>query len=117
MESTLYVTRATLARNTDVGITKAEGRFALAHATWRAFRRQFAYTVFPRLCLLALIFTQPFLISSILSLLDKPDNERSRSEGHGLILAMGLVMIGIAVSVNVNPSCVTCLSLADFYGT
>jgi len=74
-----------------------EGRFSLVHAAWKAYRKQFAYCVFPRLCLIALIFTQPFLITSVLNLLGKPENDRTRNEGYGLIAATGLIYLGIAV--------------------
>jgi len=90
-------------------IALPEGQFSLVFAAWKAFRGQFAYCLFPRLCLIALIFTQPFLITSVLNLLGKPENDTTHSKGLGLIIATGLIYLGIAVSWNANVS----INLAD----
>ena len=53
--------------------------------------------VFPRLCLIAFNFCQPFLITSAINLSDQPNNESTTHNGYGLIGAYALVYIGIAV--------------------
>ena len=52
----------------------------------------------PRIALAGFQFCQPFLISSILDNLQKPETESSRNNGYGLIGATLLVYTGIAVS-------------------
>jgi ATP-binding cassette subfamily C (CFTR/MRP) protein 1 len=53
--------------------------------------------VVPRLCLIAFTFAQPFLITKVLDLLYKPNNDAGQFEGYLLILATALVYLGIAV--------------------
>ena len=52
----------------------------------------------PRIALIGFQFCQPFLISSVLDYLQKPEAESSPSVGHGLIGATALVYTGIAAS-------------------
>ena len=56
--------------------------------------------VFPRLCLLALTFAQPFLVRSAIQHLSKPNNENTSKEGGALIAAYVLVYFGIAVGLS-----------------
>lgn len=51
-----------------------------------------------------LIFTQPFLIKSVLNLLGRPEDKRSRTEGYGLVAATALIYLGIAVGSNPKSS-------------
>lgn len=76
---------------------KPESRFAFIYAVWAGLSRSFAQLIFPRLCLMAFTFAQPFLISRLLTLLEKPDDEATRREGYFLIAATGIMYIGSAV--------------------
>jgi ATP-binding cassette, subfamily C (CFTR/MRP), member 1 len=51
--------------------------------------------IFPRLCLVAFNYAQPFLISSAISYVSQPSPKKN--DGYGLIAATGLVYLGIAV--------------------
>ena len=53
---------------------------------------------FPRLCLIAFNFCQPFLISRTLDWSIEDINDQTYSIGYGLIGAYLLVFVGIAVS-------------------
>lgn len=70
----------------------------------RCLYRQFSLVVFPRLCLIAFNFAQPFLITRILELLQEEDDMRSRQRGYGLIAATALIYLGIAVSTSLMMS-------------
>lgn len=52
----------------------------------------------PRLCLTAFAFGQPFLITRLLSLLSKADDDESRKEGYVLIAATGFTYFGLAIT-------------------
>lgn len=60
--------------------------------------QSFLSSIAPRLCLTAFTFSQPFLLSSTVSLIGQQDP--SRAYGHGLIGACALIYIGIAVGVS-----------------
>ena len=51
--------------------------------------------IFPRLCLVAFNYAQPFLISS--AILYVSQSSPNKNDGYGLIAATGLVYLGIAV--------------------
>jgi ATP-binding cassette, subfamily C (CFTR/MRP), member 1 len=57
--------------------------------------------VFPRLCLVALNVSQPFLINEAVVFIEAPDNVESNNIGYGLIGAFSFVYIGTAVSQNI----------------
>lgn len=69
---------------------------ALARATMRALRWPIAYCIFPRLCLIAFKYTQPFLIARTITFSDSP--HESNNIGWGLTAAYGFVYIGTAIS-------------------
>lgn len=54
--------------------------------------------IFPRLCLIAFNFCQPFLISTTLEWSEEPTDDQTYNRGYGLIGAYLLVYVGIAVS-------------------
>jgi small basic protein len=63
----------------------------------RGLGGSFAHVLFPRLFLIAFTFAQPFLITSVLELLEKPEDEGSRIKGYFLVIATLLIYLGIAV--------------------
>jgi len=73
---------------------RLEFAWALLQATWLPN----AHVVFPTLCNTAFNFCQPFLISSLLSLISQPDDGLSASKGYGLIGATALIYLGRAIS-------------------
>lgn len=73
---------------------KAHSLFVVA---LRCFKWPLLSVVFPRLCLIAFNFCQPFLINSAINLSQEPVNDRTTNNGYGLIGAYILVYIGIAV--------------------
>lgn len=52
---------------------------------------------FPRLCVTAFNFTQPFLMNTLLNWIENPNSKKS--DGYGLIGAYTLVFLGIAVKI------------------
>jgi ATP-binding cassette subfamily C (CFTR/MRP) protein 1 len=54
-------------------------------------------TIFPRACLTALMFCQPFLINRTIRLSQEAITEQTTQAGYGLIGAYFLVYVGIAV--------------------
>ena len=77
---------------------RPDGRLSFVIALWHCLLPQFALVFIPRLSLIGFTFAQPFLISTVMELLLKPDNEASRYEGYGLVLAAAAIYLGIAVS-------------------
>ncbi len=78
---------------------RPERRVELAWALCRALWWPLLQAVPPRLCNVALTMTQPFLISSVLSLVSEPDGDRATAnKGYGLIGATALIYLGLAVS-------------------
>jgi len=69
---------------------------ALMWATMKALRTSIAYCIFPRLCLVAFRYTQPFLISRTITFTKSADE--SNNIGWGLTAAYGLVFMGLGVS-------------------
>ena len=68
---------------------------ALFWSTLKATRSAFLYCVFPRLCLIAFRYSQPFLLSRTVDFANSP--EEPDSIGWGLTAAFGLVFVGMAV--------------------
>lgn len=58
--------------------------------------------VFPRLCLLALTFAQPFLVRRAIEHLSKPQNVNTSQESGALVAAYFLVYFGIAVRIEIG---------------
>lgn len=58
----------------------------------------------PRLAIIALSISQPFLISNALRFLSTPTTEASMNLGYGLIGGFAFVFIGSAVSTHINHS-------------
>jgi len=66
-------------------------------ATVKAVKWDVMFIVPPRLALIALRLSQPFLISHALRYLTTSSEELSKNVGYGLIGAFALVFIGSAV--------------------
>ena len=77
---------------------RPERRFEFPWAICRALWWPLLSAVFPRLCLIGLTFTQPFLISRVLDLLDQPGDPTSTNSGYGLIGATALIYVGLAIA-------------------
>ncbi|KAK5992013.1 ABC multidrug transporter B [Cladobotryum mycophilum] len=77
---------------------KPEHRFEFPRAALGALRGQFLSVLFPRLCLIIFTFAQPFLISSVLTLLSKPADHDSVRTGYTLIGVTGFIYLGKAIS-------------------
>ena len=92
----------------------SSGRFALVYAVFHCLRWPLASIVFPRLCVTAFNFAQPFLISTAINYLSKPATLQNKNDGYGLIAGTGLVYLGIAVC-QWDPNYECSLPLADFY--
>ena len=56
-----------------------------------------ALAIVPRLLLIALKFSQPFLLDRLLTLLNSDESATSSRQAWGMILAFALVYLGIAV--------------------
>jgi len=69
---------------------------ALLWSTLRATAVAFAYGIFPRLCLIGLRYTQPFLLHRTVEFAGHP--KEPDSIGWGLTAAFGLVFTGLAVA-------------------
>lgn len=76
------------------------GKHGLLRASFRAFSRSFLAGVIPRVCLTAFKFSQPFLISTTVELVGKPN--ANSHYGRGLIGAWAFVFLGIAASTSVT---------------
>ncbi|KAK1565943.1 P-loop containing nucleoside triphosphate hydrolase protein [Colletotrichum navitas] len=71
---------------------------ALLRATLSAFRTGYLAPIFPRLCVAAFNFSQPFLIKRIIEFVGEPSDAQSREVAGGLIGAALLVYLGLAIS-------------------
>lgn len=69
---------------------------AILWTTLKASRSSFAYCIFPRLCLIAFRYAQPFLLSRTVQFAN--DSNEPDSIGWGLTAAFGLVFTGLAVA-------------------
>ncbi|VUC23924.1 unnamed protein product [Clonostachys rosea] len=76
---------------------KPERRFELPLATFKVLWFPFLQIVLPRLCLIALTFSQPLLIARVLDLLQRRKTGFSDKQGYGLIGAAFLIYGGLAV--------------------
>jgi ATP-binding cassette, subfamily C (CFTR/MRP), member 1 len=80
-----------------------QARHAFLFAVLKTFRWQILAGVFPRLCMTAFNFTQPFLMNTLLNWLGQENTGVKRNDGYGLIGAYALVFLGIAVSQPIIP--------------
>jgi len=71
---------------------------ALLFTTFRALKWPLLSSVFPRLCLTAFNFCQPFLLERAVDFSQEPINHDTNNTGYGLIGAYALVYIGIAIT-------------------
>jgi ATP-binding cassette, subfamily C (CFTR/MRP), member 1 len=65
---------------------------------FRGLGGTFAHVLLPRSALIAFTFAQPFLITSVLQLLEKPEGPNSPIKGYFLVVATLLIYLGIAAS-------------------
>ena len=72
---------------------------ALFFTTLSTLKWPLLSAVFPRLCLTAFNFCQPFLINAAISVAQQPITSKTTNAGHGLIGAYFLVYTGISVSL------------------
>lgn len=79
--------------------SRSRGRQRLFLATINAVKWDILFIVPPRILMIGLQISQPFLISHALRYLNRPDDETSKNYGYGLIGAFALVFIGSAVSL------------------
>jgi hypothetical protein len=74
-------------------------RHALAFATLRAWKWEFAKIVFPRLVIVLLSILQPFVITAVVENVLAKDSLETRNKGYGLIGAVALTYFGTAVCI------------------
>ncbi|KAK0706203.1 P-loop containing nucleoside triphosphate hydrolase protein [Lasiosphaeria miniovina] len=72
---------------------------ALLRASFGVLKWPIAHSLFPRACLTALTFSQPFLINRAIKLSQEPITPATTQAGYGLIGAYFLVYVGIAASM------------------
>ncbi|KAI0446909.1 P-loop containing nucleoside triphosphate hydrolase protein [Xylaria telfairii] len=77
---------------------KSKGRYRLIRATSRAYLWLLISPILPRIALSAFTFSQPFLIETTVSLLEKKHDAVDPNFGAALIGAFLLVYLGIAIS-------------------
>lgn len=82
----------------DSAWVKAKGCHRLIRATSRAYLWLLVSPILPRIALSAFMFSQPFLIETTVSLLEKKHDAVDANFGAALIGAFLLVYLGIAVS-------------------
>lgn len=75
-----------------------KGQNSLLAMSFRVLTQPILYGVFPRLCLVGLRFSQPFLIERSIKFSVEPPSRWNSNVGYGLIGAYILVYVGMAVS-------------------
>ncbi|WEW56917.1 hypothetical protein PRK78_002374 [Emydomyces testavorans] len=78
---------------------KRKGPKSLLIVTLKVLKWPLLSIVLPRICLIAFMFGQPFLINRAIKFASSSTPENSESVGYGLIAAYALVYVGIAVSM------------------
>ncbi|KAK3371045.1 P-loop containing nucleoside triphosphate hydrolase protein [Lasiosphaeria ovina] len=78
---------------------KSPSPHALLRASFGVLKWPIAHTLFPRACLTALTFSQPFLINRAIKLSQEPITPATTQAGYGLIGAYFFVYVGIAASM------------------
>ncbi|KAI7337080.1 multidrug resistance-like protein [Hortaea werneckii] len=84
-------------RNQLLTLKGASKKHRLIRALLSTLRWQFALAIVPRVLLIALKFSQPFLLDRLLTLLNSGESATSSRQAWGIILAFALVYLGIAV--------------------
>ncbi|KAI7553023.1 hypothetical protein KC331_g1509, partial [Hortaea werneckii] len=117
LNSLIWLGRAKPLQQQDLYVLNAEINSAELHTTFRnhlltqgvskkhrlirallsTLRWQFALAIVPRVLLIALKFSQPFLLDRLLTLLNSGESVTSSRQAWGMILAFALVYLGIAV--------------------
>ena len=85
-----------------ISIVPAQSPSRLFSTLLSAYKAPIIYGILPRIALIALNFSQPFLINRAVNLSMQPINEGSTNAGYGMIGAYALVYIGIAVCYHAN---------------
>ncbi|KAI6914412.1 P-loop containing nucleoside triphosphate hydrolase protein [Hortaea werneckii] len=78
-------------------LARVSKKHRLIRALLSTLRWQFVLAIVPRVLLIALRFSQPFLLDRLLTLLNSGESARSSRQAWGMILAYALVYLGIAV--------------------
>lgn len=73
-------------------------RYRLAKALGNALLGPALMPILPRLVLIGFIFSQPFFLASVLSVLAQKSDDGARTDGFGLIGAAAIIYTGIALS-------------------
>ena len=76
---------------------RPERRFEVPLAALKVLWFPMLQVVLPRICLIGLTFSQPFLIYRVLDLLQEPETDARNAKGYGLIGAAALIYFGLAV--------------------
>ncbi|KAH8883332.1 putative ATP-binding cassette transporter [Thozetella sp. PMI_491] len=76
---------------------RPERQLEFVWAVWRAFWRPMAIATIPRLVLIPIRFTRPFIISSVLTMLTEPEDQNTSIKAACLVLGTALVYIVQAV--------------------
>ncbi|KAI7229242.1 multidrug resistance-like protein [Hortaea werneckii] len=78
-------------------LARVSKKYRLIRALLSTLKWQFAMAILPRVLLIALKFSQPFLLDRLLTLLNSGESATSSRQALGMILAFALVYLGIAV--------------------
>ena len=78
----------------------------------RAHYPEFLGPVFPRLCLIALTFAQPFLVRRAIDYVSEPESPDTSQRGGGLVAAYIFVYFGLAVRASVETGAALAYILA-----
>ncbi|TWU71096.1 hypothetical protein ED733_000130 [Metarhizium rileyi] len=93
LQSRLLIQRLQTARNK----THAQSKHLLFRSVLSCLKWTLAKPVFPRLCLIAFKFSQPFLIKRVIAHVGNHRTTDSLNNGYGLVAATGLLYTGIAL--------------------
>lgn len=91
------VLQASFSRHTDEALLNGKSN-ALAKSLSRALVVPLLLPVAPRISLVALVLSQPFLIETLLTHLEKPETNSTANSGYGLIGATVLIYSGIPIA-------------------
>lgn len=95
-------------------VVNSKGSHALFNLTMKRLKWPLLAVVFPRACLIAFNFCQPFLINRAIAYSDEPNTSQTTNVGYGLIGAYFLVYVGIAVHSTCGPMLVLSLTLVRY---
>jgi hypothetical protein len=82
------------------GSSEKPGRYTLVFACARSLGWRYAAVILPRLLLVVFTYAQPFLITEVLTHVERPLSERKWTSTQ-LVAATGIVYLGIAVSYSI----------------